>query len=104
MSVTQVTVGTETINVKSPKYRARMRLFGVLRKGQESGDFDPAKIPIEQVADYQVSLIAECVCDADGNKLYTPDQVDEWEPKRIGEVATAIDAAFSPSVATAEKN
>lgn len=80
---------TETYNAKKLKYRARMRIGGLLRAGVD--DFDLKHIPLGNIAEYQIALIVSSICDESGNAILTDAQVDEWSAEKIQATCNALD-------------
>lgn len=99
MKVAQIEVevgdAKEQIFVRSLPYRKQMKLFSILQSGAVGGDIEKAakkgKLSADSMADYQVRLIAESVTDEFGKTLFTDDDVDEWNIKKIIAYASAID-------------
>ena len=96
---TDVSYGDKTdhVFIRRPRYTAAMRLFGLLKVGMKNDEeFLPANVPPENLAAYHINLISEAIVDADGKRLYTPQQVDEWFEdeggmEKIKAYAAAID-------------
>ena len=88
---------TEHAYVRRLRYSTSARLYGMIRAGfSEGGKVSIKDIPAENLANYRLNLIAESVVDAEGKKLYTPEEVDAWSDEefgveRINAYAEAID-------------
>lgn len=90
---------TDEVFARRLRHSSTMRLFGMLRGGMgEDGKLDVQHISAGNIANFQINLIAESICDESGRVLFTPDQVDEWGEEEDG--AAKINAyvlAINPS-------
>ena len=115
--ITQVEVSygdvKEAINIKRLRYRQQMRLFATMNEGSvKRRDEEGAEIverKPESIGNYQIELIAACVCDENGKTIYTPDEVDAWAEEDSGSAKIiayikTITAAVAPSAGQVEGN
>jgi hypothetical protein len=66
-----------------------MRLGGLLRAGMD--EFDIKHVPLGNIAEYQLALIVQSLCDEEGNAIFTDAEVDEWSAEKIQATCAALD-------------
>lgn len=106
---------TESVFLRSMKYRKRVALLTALRgdapmrevtddKGNVGMEIDPKEIPLTRDAEYQVQVIVNTVCDAAGKLVLTDDDVDDWSDQKRKAYMDACRAFQNPTVEDAAKN